>query len=839
MADLIPQNEKPTVAAAGDSVMQFATQSYNKSDIAATCYRHDCYPKVTPDLSSVPDFLKHLPFGVWIAEPRQGKPGKYNKAPRNPTTGMKVGVDKPYLFGKFSDACMALLTGEYSGIGVVLDGSLVGIDIDDYSKQPPEVKSWVAGALLNGAYCERSPSGDGLRLFVSGSLPGSGRKVNGLEIYDDARFLTVTGVMHAGSGYDLIDGQALIDEFLDLLPAATPPAPAIDMTAQEPADPQTVKTVISEIMPLHPLLWNGDWELVVNPFTGTQKYPSQSEADFGLLYYIRHGVAKHEADPAKHASTMFAVFEQSGLYRDEKREQISKYAIPKQLSKPVNVVGTSAAPSVVGEEQEFAWPDPKPINTPLPDVAAFDYAMLTDELRQFVRDSSERMQCPPDYLAATLLVFLSGVIGNRIAICPKRMDTGWRVIPVLWGGIVGRPGSMKSPAINEVKRRLKSVEDVLDREFKVAFNQYTTDKIRYDSALKKAKAEIAKGNNTQLPTEPEPPLQERLVVNDVTVQKLAEILNASPNGVIVERDEVVALLESLEANGQEGARGFYLEGWNGNGTYRVDRVGKGSFAIKRVAIWVFGGIQPGKLQFYIAAARKGGGGDDGLLQRFQILVWPDKPERWLNIDRAPDLNASLELDRIIMALKNLDITAVGATQDMFGCATPYLHFTEEAQVVFDAWREQHENQLSQSEHPALESHFAKYRSLIPAIALVLHLIAGGTGNVSLEALEMALHWDKYLRSHAQRVYAKADNPDSAAAHAILERIQQNKLEDGFTTRDITQKDWQYLTQPQFVQSGLDLLVEFGWLRQVERSPGAMGGRKTWVYYINPKAQEVS
>ena len=37
MADSTPQNEKPTVGAVGDSVMQFAAQSYNKSDIAATC----------------------------------------------------------------------------------------------------------------------------------------------------------------------------------------------------------------------------------------------------------------------------------------------------------------------------------------------------------------------------------------------------------------------------------------------------------------------------------------------------------------------------------------------------------------------------------------------------------------------------------------------------------------------------------------------------------------------------------------------------------------------------------------------------------------------------------
>jgi putative DNA primase/helicase len=843
MTDMNHQNEKPAVAAAGDSVMQFATQSYNNSTFPATFYKHEGYPKVTPDLSSIPDWLKHLTFGVWIAEPRPGKPGKYNKAPRVPQTGIKAGADKPYLFGTFHEACVALQTGKYSGLGVILDGSIVGIDIDDYSTQPPEIKSWVGGALLDGAYCERSPGGDGLRIFVCGSLPGTGRKSAGLEIYDDVRFLTATGVMHPGSGYDLIDGQELINEFLEFLPAESSNTPQISQPNQEPASTDAVNTVIQAVMASHPELWNGGWESIVNVFNGTQLYPSQSEADFALLYHLAQATIRTEPDSSRHFCTIYDAFRLSGLYRAEKDEQIRNYGIPKQLAKVVSPAGSNSANIGCKTESEpdteFDWPDPKPINTPLPNVEPFDFAMLPPVLRRFVIDCSERMQCPPDYLGASALVFLSAVIGNRIAICPKRKDTGWRVIPVLWGGIVGRPGSMKSPAIGEVRRRLKRVESELDQEYIDEFNQYSMDKILYDAALKTAKSKIAKGENISLPSEPKAPGHKRLVVNDSTVQKLAEILNVSPNGVIVERDEIVALLESLETDGQETARGFYLEGWNGNGTYRVDRVGKGSFVIERVAIWVFGGIQPGKLQFYIAAARKGGGGDDGLLQRFQILVWPDKAERWVNIDRLPDMQASADVDQLIKALKDLNLNAIEATADMFGCGTPYLHFTDEAQKIFDAWREQHENDLPNAEHPALESHFSKYRSLIPAIALVLHLILEGTGPVTSEALEMAFRWDKYLRSHARRVYAKADNPDTAAAHAILERIQQYKLQDGFTARDITQKDWQHLVQTQVVQGGLDLLVEFGWLRQVDRNPGPMGGRKTSVYYINPKAQEVS
>ena len=82
-------------------------------------------------------------------------------------------------------------------MGVVLNRSgIVGVDIDDYVdlfSERPEVKAWVHHAIKQGVYCEKSPSGKGLRLFMIGKLPTSGRKNAGLEIYDDARFLTVTG----------------------------------------------------------------------------------------------------------------------------------------------------------------------------------------------------------------------------------------------------------------------------------------------------------------------------------------------------------------------------------------------------------------------------------------------------------------------------------------------------------------------------------------------------------------------------------------------------------------------------------------------------------------------
>jgi hypothetical protein len=64
---------------------------------------------------------------------------------------------------------------------------------------------------------------------------------------------------------------------------------------------------------------------------------------------------------------------------------------------------------------------------------------------------------------------------------------------------------------------------------------------------------------------------------------------------------------------------------------------------------------------------------------------------------------------------------------------------------------------AEDDHPVLLSHVAKYRSLMPALALILHVIDGvdtGVGGpVSGVAAERAAAWCRYLEAHARRLYA--------------------------------------------------------------------------------------
>jgi putative DNA primase/helicase len=128
------------------------------------------------------------------------------------------------------------------------------------------------------------------------------------------------------------------------------------------------------------------------------------------------------------------------------------------------------------------------------------------------------------------------------------------------------------------------------------------------------------------------------------------------------------------------------------------------------------------------------------MQRFQVTVWPDPPATWRNVDRYPNPEARAGAHAALERLKDLTPQAVDAETDPLDpTGVPFLRFDPEGQSAFDAWRTDFEPRLCAGDlHPAMESHLAKYRSLIPSLALILHLVDGGAGPVPLAAIERAI-----------------------------------------------------------------------------------------------------
>lgn len=167
-----------------------------------------------------------------------------------------------------------------------------------------------------------------------------------------------------------------------------------------------------------------------------------------------------------------------------------------------------------------------------------------------------------------------------------------------------------------------------------------------------------------------------------------------------------------------------------------------------------------------------------------------------------------------------------------------LPFAPDAQELFDAWRTELEQRLRSPEidtQPAFASHLAKYRSLMPSLALIFHLvdIADGTepGPVSLEAAQLAAAWCEYLETHAVKLYAREVSSRALVARDLAKRIEDGDIEDGVTVREVYRRGWEGLSDREVVISGLEVLAECNWLRLEER---ATGGRPTQVIRLHPE-----
>jgi uncharacterized protein DUF3987 len=507
--------------------------------------------------------------------------------------------------------------------------------------------------------------------------------------------------------------------------------------------------------------------------------------------------------------------------------------------------------SILARKQVGAelWPTPQPIPSDLARVDRFALDFLPGRLAPWIDDIATRLQCPPDYPAITAMTALGALLGRKIAIKPQ-LKTDWTEIPNVWGAFIGPPGMLKSPAMNEALRPLHRLEAEAVRNNEIAQQAYAAGldayRLRKQVATALAKEELKKalkGENHNgridltLGEQPQEPTPVRYRTNDTSYEALAELIASNSTGMLVERDELVSLLRHLDRNDQAVARGFFLTGWSGTQPYTLDRITRGTRHIEAVCISVLGNSQPARIAEYVKRANTDANGGDGLLQRFGLIAWPDLCPEWKDVDRYPHSCASADAWDVFERLSKLDRRAAIALGARRGPSdsVPFFRPSAAAHDDFLTWRSDLERRLRAGKMaPALEAHLAKYRKLVPALALINHVVDTGQNEISQRAMRKALAFSKYLETHARRLYGATNQRERTAAQAILTKIRRRELQDRFTARQVYQHDWSGLTDREQVQAGLNLLVELHYLAVSSPATSQRGGRPTTTYTVNPR-----
>src|SRR5215472_16127976 len=114
--------------------------------------------------------------------------------------------------------------------------------------------------------------------------------------------------------------------------------------------------------------------------------------------------------------------------------------------------------------------------------------------------------------------------------------------------------------------------------------------------------------------DPGPFVAPRLYVSNATIERLAALLQARPQGMLMLSDELAGLFSNMSrySGGQDNE--FWLECWNGN-AYVIERMSPPPLRVPHLLIGISGGMQPDKLETSFAGAA------DGMYARF-LFSWP-------------------------------------------------------------------------------------------------------------------------------------------------------------------------------------------------------------------------
>lgn len=483
--------------------------------------------------------------------------------------------------------------------------------------------------------------------------------------------------------------------------------------------------------------------------------------------------------------------------------------------------------------------NPEPIQEySMREVMTCPMETLPAEVRGWIQCLINQMQILPDYIAASLFVQLGTVIGRKRAL-RMRNGTNWIEFPNLWGMLIGVSSSMKSVAMQETIKPVEILAERARRKYCEALNRFKAEQELWEvrkkidlDGYKDAYKNKKPSTEHQLGTSPEKPKQKRYKTNDATIEKLGILLSENPQGMLIYRDELSGWLNSFRKQGRENDRQFYLESWSGKQRFDSDRIGREIPHIEALCTSILGTIQPGLIEPYIQATIKGKTGDDGFIQRFQIMVWPDmKPDWEINNDANVDVWEPY-IHQIFQFLDELDF---------YDGQPILLSFSSDAQLLFDDWQKTLETKLRKEMlAPHIEAHLGKSKKLLAALCLILEHIEAAfhhqtPSKITAECLKKALIWLKYFESHTYRVYGSSVNAVPQAALKLIKLIQRDKVKVPFTARDVYHgHHWAGLSTDDEVKEALAFLLEKNYIKELIIDTG---GRKTTKYWVHPKVLE--
>jgi uncharacterized protein DUF3987 len=398
----------------------------------------------------------------------------------------------------------------------------------------------------------------------------------------------------------------------------------------------------------------------------------------------------------------------------------------------------------------------------LPAPPAFPVDAMPRRCRQLIKEAATAIGCPPEFVALPMLVLLGTAIGNSRVL---KLKAGWEEGAAIYAAAIAEPGEKKTPATKVAMEPAIRAQAALKEAHRQAVEEYKAEQREYEVQKRDAHKD-----GYAAPAPPEEPRMERTLVEDITVEALATVLETTPRGVVAYRDELSAWVRAMDqyrAGGKGADRQFYLSAWS-NSYAAVDRKSRTQpLIMRRPFVGVYGAIQPGVLH------EIGDGREDGLQDRFAVAYPDPVPSQWTDdeiTDAARDGYAQLYED-----LRELDMPV-----DEYGDPAPVrVYFSPSAKELLKGAVNDLRREMYSPGFPArLKGPWSKLEAYLARLCLILALARAADEETSerVEDNDIVAAWVlvDYFKSMARRVYVglHGENPLDKLAEDLEEFLKE-------------------------------------------------------------------
>jgi putative DNA primase/helicase len=430
-------------------------------------------PTVVDPLPELPAFLKGINNWVrWKLETVNNKP---TKVPYR-MDGRKAASTRPEDWTDYRTAVTGAVIDDKQGIGFVVNGGIVGFDLDGCrNPQTGKVASW-AESIVDAldCYTEYTPSGYGLRVWVRGVLSegdrvfnldpavGFGDKVK-IEVFTEGRYFTVTGDSYLEGAdveeRDLGEVYQLCHEIRAKHPAAKKEKATASATTGSSVQVERAPGTLS--VDKLTVLMNGDIKstepFVIEYLGNSLEYPSHSEADMSLATCL----AFQHGDNSELIATEFAKSplgrREKWLNREDYRQETIKKAI--KSAQETNKSNTQSALAAQTASQPSSVL-PSQIEETIPE---FDPSVITGIYKEIVDLVCEGTTIPRQFPFLAAKVYIGARMAGKMTFENLDADSSY------YGTVIAETGTGKGLAW---RRTVEGVfqTNIIDSKTKIIYS---------------------------------------------------------------------------------------------------------------------------------------------------------------------------------------------------------------------------------------------------------------------------------------------------------------------------------------------------------------------------------